>query len=49
MRNIGAVQRKEFTELYPEEAFVAAAESFEENIPKQHQELVKNYFNMLAG
>lgn len=49
VRNIGAVQRKEFAELYPEETFVAAAESFEENIPKQHQELVKNYFNMLAG
>lgn len=32
---------------YPEEVFIAAQEAYQENIPREQQELVKSYFTLL--
>ena len=39
----------DFSESYPQEVAVVAAESYEESIPKEDLELVKGYFNRLAS
>ena len=41
-------QARDFTPLFPTEVFGESAESFEENIPKDQQEVVKNYFNEIT-
>jgi len=38
----------QFTEQYPEEAVAVAAESMEEQIPKEQQELVRQYFKAVV-
>ncbi len=48
VRNIRDARPQEFDELFPEEVFVESAAAFEENIPKEQQELVKAYFKKLA-
>lgn len=48
IRKESDVSQKDFTENYPNEIYVSSAASFEENIPKERQELVKNYFKNLA-
>ena len=48
IRKESDVSQKDFTENYPNEVYVSSAASFEENIPKERQELVKNYFKNLA-
>jgi len=48
IRDIQETDFPDFTESYPSEIQAVAAESFEEDIPKEDLELVKNYFNRLA-
>ncbi|MBI3036178.1 hypothetical protein HYY73_00255 [Candidatus Woesearchaeota archaeon] len=43
--NVKPPQELQFTEQYPEEVVSVAAESMEERIPKEQQELVRRYFN----
>jgi len=48
VRNIRDARPQEFQEQFPEEIFVESAAAYEENIPKEQQELVRNYFKKLA-
>jgi hypothetical protein len=48
VREIHDVQPVEFDEAYPDEVFATSGEVFEEQIPVEQQELVKNYFKQLA-
>ena len=45
----GTFQKKEFETIFPSDAVVKETSAYEENIPKEQQELVKNYFKKLAG
>jgi len=49
VREEGDVEEKQFDEIFPSEVNVEQASAFEEKIPEEQQELVKNYFNKLAG
>jgi len=44
----GEIKRKSFDETFPSEVFVESDTVYEENIPVDHQELVKNYFKKIA-
>ena len=46
--NIGDVKEKEFKSEFPTEIYAKAEASFEEDIPKEHQKIVKNYFNKIS-
>lgn len=48
VRDITEAKPQSFEEQFPQEVFVQGASAFEENIPKEQQELVKNYFEKLA-
>ena len=48
IREIQEADFPDFSESYPLEIQASAAESYEETIPKEDLELVKNYFNTLA-
>jgi len=48
IREIQEADLPDFSESYPSEIQAVAAESYEEDIPKEDLELVKNYFNTLA-
>jgi len=48
IREEGEVKEKRFDETFPSEVFVESATVYEENIPVDHQELVKNYFKKIA-
>jgi hypothetical protein len=48
LQNVREPMRRQFRELFPTETFGQAAETFEENIPKEQQEIVKNYFEKIA-
>jgi hypothetical protein len=48
VREGGDVEQKQFDEIFPSDVDVDQASAFEENIPEEQQELVKNYFNKLA-
>lgn len=41
-------QTFQFKAVYPDEIGATATESFEENIPKEHQEIVKNYYKKIV-
>ena len=43
-RNVKPPEELQFTDQYPEEVVSVAAESMEERIPKEQQELVRRYF-----
>jgi len=45
----GDAERKQFDEIFPSEAGIEQSSSYEEDIPEEQQELVKSYFNKLAG
>ena len=45
---IQKTQRFEFKAVYPDEIEATASSSFEENIPKEHQDIVKKYYQKLA-
>jgi hypothetical protein len=49
VREEGDVEQKQFDEIFPTEVAVEQASAFEEKIPEEQQELVKNYFNKLAN
>ena len=49
VREEGDVEQKQFDEIFPREIAVEQASAFEERIPEEQQELVKNYFNKLAN
>ena len=49
VREEGDVEQKQFNEIWPSGVDVVQASSFEENIPEEQQELVKKYFDKLAG
>lgn len=41
-------EKKEFEEAFPDDVFLSGAGAYEENIPKDQQELVKNYFKKVS-
>lgn len=49
VREEGDVEQKQFDEIFPKEVAVEQASAFEEKIPEEEQELVKKYFDKLAG
>ena len=49
VREEGDVEQKQFDEIFPKEVMVEQASAFEERIPEEQQELVKKYFDKLAG
>ena len=49
VREEGDVEQKQFDEIFPRDVNIEQASAFEENIPEEQQELVKKYFNKLAG
>lgn len=48
VREEGDVEQKQFDEIFPQNSS-SGNSTFEENIPPEQQELVKNYFDKLAG
>ncbi|MBN2454459.1 hypothetical protein JXB11_02840 [Candidatus Woesearchaeota archaeon] len=48
LRDVKDVREVEFEETYPTEIAASSGEVLEENIPKEQQELVKNYFKQLV-
>jgi hypothetical protein len=44
----GEVKEKSFDETFPSEVYVESTTAYEENIPVDNQELVKNYFKNIA-
>ena len=48
VREQGEAQRQEFETVFPKELIVKETVAYEENIPQEQQELVKNYFKKLA-
>ena len=49
VRAEGDVEQKQFDEIFPNEVAIEQSSAFEENIATDQQELVKSYFNKLAG
>lgn len=41
-------EKKDFNEVFPDEVYLKAATTDEDNIPKEKQELVKNYFKKIT-
>ena len=48
VREEGDVEQRQFDEIFPSDVNVEQSSAFEENIPEEQQELVKNYFNKLS-
>ncbi len=44
----GDAQKQKFETIFPQDAVVKESVAYEENIPQEQQELVKNYFKKLA-
>lgn len=49
VREEGDLEQKQFDEMFPTEVAIEQSSAFEERIPEEQQELVKNYFNELAS
>jgi len=49
VKEYGDAEQKEFKELFPSDINIEQGSAFEEDIPEEQQELVKNYFNKLAN
>ena len=49
VRAEGDFEQRQFDEIFPKEVNVDQSSSFEEKIPEEEQELVKNYFNKIAN
>jgi|SRR3989338_963374 len=49
VREDGEAEQKQFDEIFPSQVEIEQSSIFEENIPQEQQELVKNYFNKLTG
>ena len=41
-------EKKDFDEVFPDEVYLKGSQTHEENIPKEQQELVKNYFKKIT-
>ena len=48
VREVGEVEQRKFETTFPQELAVKESTAYEENIPQEQQELVKNYFKKLA-
>ena len=48
VRKVQDAPEQSFGETFPEEAYLEASASFEEQVPIEQQEMVKNYFKTLA-
>lgn len=48
VRDIKEAQKQSFDEQFPDEVFVQGASAYEEKIPREQQEIVKNYFEKLT-
>ena len=48
VREEGDIEQREFESVFPSEMAVKESSAYEENIPVEQQELVKNYFKKLA-
>ena len=48
VREEGEAQQQKFESVFPKDLAVTETAAFEENIPQEQQELVKNYFKKLA-
>ncbi|MFH1315954.1 MAG: hypothetical protein ABII01_00380 [Candidatus Woesearchaeota archaeon] len=48
VRDVKEASKREFDETFPSDITALSAAAFEENIPKEEQELVSNYFQDLA-
>jgi hypothetical protein len=48
VREEGDVEQKQFDEIFPGDVNVEQSSAFEEDIPEEQQQLVKDYFNKLA-
>lgn len=48
VKETGKAERKDFYESFPSEVFVEKTTAYEESVPKEQQELVKNYFKRLS-
>jgi hypothetical protein len=48
LRDIGDPERMDFPDVFPNEIFSSSSESYDENIPKEQQELVRNYFEKIT-
>ena len=48
VREEGDVEQRQFDEIFPSQVDIKQSSAYEENIPQEQQELVKNYFNKLA-
>ncbi len=48
VKDVRNVEKRVFREQYPEEIYAEPSEAYEENIPKEQLELVKNYFKSVA-
>ncbi|MBI3051508.1 hypothetical protein HYY74_03545 [Candidatus Woesearchaeota archaeon] len=48
IREVREVEAREFQESYPKEVFAVSSAAFEERIPREQQEVVKNYFSAIA-
>jgi len=42
-------EKKDFEQVFPGEIYIKAATTNEDKIPKEKQELVKNYFKKIAA
>jgi len=49
VNNVQAPEEKQFNEQFPSEVFAQSAGVYEENIPRDQQLIVKNYFKSLAS
>tara|TARA_Y100000310_G_scaffold151938_1_gene151532 strand:+ start:12362 stop:13171 length:810 start_codon:yes stop_codon:yes gene_type:complete len=48
LRDVGDAERMDFPDVFPDEIFSSSSESYEENIPKEQQELVRSYFEKIT-
>ncbi len=48
LKSVKDIEEREFEESFPSEVYAESAESLEENIPREEQEIVKNYFKAVA-
>ncbi len=48
IRQVKDVEQRDFTESYPKEVQAVSSATYDEKIPKEQQEIVKNYFTSIA-
>ncbi len=48
IRQMKDIEQREFSEAYPKEVQAVSSAAYEENVPRDQQEIVKNYFTAIA-